>query len=306
VTSTVPPPPSATPTVPPPPEYKEWISQYPGVGSETGPLDDPDGDGWNNLAEYQFQLMAGRESAPTDPASGGQAIPLSPGWNLVSITLDKCWYDSNQTGGEPSSAASEIIDVAGSPPAWDGVFDSIEGEYDLILNQAAGDSTYNPAIPFISTLDWIGPDKGFWIKMNTSGLLILEGRRIEQPGGQYPPLPLNAGTEFSGWTLLPFLPGAAYYTEDQPRNAPAPSDLTGESSHPAVSETLSEALNMSPGTWSQVERIQVIYPPPVGGTAYQRGLPDGFQSLKFLMPGYGLWLKMDPAYPGGYITYQEP
>jgi hypothetical protein len=73
-----------------------------------------------------------------------------------------------------------------------------------------------------------------------------------------------------------------------------------------VSETLGEALNMDEETWDQVERIQVIYPPPTGGVAYRRGLPEGFQSLKFMLPGYGLWLKMDETYPGGYLNYREP
>jgi len=119
-------------------------------------------------------------------------------------------------------------------------------------------------------------------------------------------MPVGGKAEYSGWTLLPFLPGTSFYTVGQGREVPAPSDHTREMGYGSVSETLGEALNMDGGTWDQVDRIQVIFPPPLGGVAYQKGLPDGFQSLKFLMPGYGLWLKMDETYPGGQIIYQEP
>jgi hypothetical protein len=202
--------------------------------------------------------------------------------------------------------AGEFVNVAGSPPAWGDVFNSIDGEYELIFNQADGDSTYNPEMPGISTLDWIGPDKGFWIKMRNPGMLVLEGSRVKAVGGEYPALTIAPGAAYSGWTLLPFLPGTGFYTIGQGRDVPAPSDHHRDLGYATVGETLGEALNMDGETWGQVEQIQVIYPMPLGGVAYQRGLEESFQSLKFMMPGYGLWLKMDETYPGGYLSYREP
>jgi len=320
-----PPPPTATPTprytvtptpyltptprytpTPTPFSYQDWIAQYPGVGSETGERDDPDGDGWNNLAEYRFFVMSGRESDPSDSTSGGQALPLVSGWNLISITVDKCWYDGNQTGGEPFSIVTEYEDVAGSPPNWANVFASLGENYDLILNQSEGDSTYNREMPWISTLDYISPDQGFWIKMNNSDTLVLNGERIKTTGEEYPGLSLHAGDEYAGWSLIGFLPGSCFYTEGDGHEVETPSDFTGETGFASVSETLRAAFNMATAIWEQVERIQVIYPQPVGGVAYQKGLPDSFQSLKFKVTGYGLWIKMEESYAGGNIIYKEP
>ena len=38
----------------PPPPYDAWLGQYPGVGIHVDMLDDPDGDGRNNLQEWAF------------------------------------------------------------------------------------------------------------------------------------------------------------------------------------------------------------------------------------------------------------
>jgi len=78
----------------PPSSYEEWIALFPDVGSHTAQEDDPDNDGWSNIAEYQYWLMTGENTDPGDPASGGQAIELEAGISLIGISADVCYYVS--------------------------------------------------------------------------------------------------------------------------------------------------------------------------------------------------------------------
>lgn len=269
---------------------------------------DNDADGWLNLAEWNAYTMAQSYMDPRDAASGGQLVELEEGWNLISITVNKCWYDSNITGGEPTSMATNYVNVyQDSQKKWhDLVFkDSLGDNYTIVLSQNDGDDSFDRTQPATSTLELISPDEGFWINMLSAGILQLNGERIKASGGYYPAITLHSGSEQSGWTLLPFLPKTCYYVSGNRPNLEATNDLTGEKgTYSTVSQMLQSAFDMDSNTWGAVESIQVLYPPEHGGLrCYGKGLPWQVQSLKFILPGYGSWINMTDTYGGGYIEF---
>lgn len=129
----------------------DWYSGSPDYSLRAGRVDWPD----THLI-YGLELSL-PQTLTFGCAMGSYALPLDPGWNLVSIPLD------------PDN------------PALPDALSSIEGHYDSVWAYDgcdAGDpwKLYNPAAPpFNNDLAQIGPDVPFWIDMTVADTLVVSG-----------------------------------------------------------------------------------------------------------------------------------
>jgi len=278
----------------------------------TGPnglAGDPDEDGWTNLQEYQFYEMAGELSDPTDPASGGQAIPLHKGWNLISYTVNTAWYTGEIA---PSGLLTGVSKVRIEGDSWGNFFSSARFKGSAANMTAAqvrhpnGEWKYYGQFQpdWRNTLDYISPDQGLWINMAAADTLILRGassaagKRITPSGDNYPAISLG-----SGWNLVGILPRTCFYTEGYDHDAAGPSDLAESRGYSDVATTLKAAFNLNSTEFNKIRAIQIMY--SNGVKAYDSTVPARYWSLKFVQPGAGVWIRLNEGQTTT-INYREP
>ena len=135
--------------------------------------------------------------------------------------------------------------------------------------------------------------------MAADDTLILEGARVSSTG-TYPAIDLN-----DGWNLVSILPHTCFYTEGFTHEPANPSDITSYQGYATVELMLKAAFNLSDTDFAKIDSIQIMYSEPYGVRAYDSSVPWFFWSLKFVHPGYGVWIKLKD---GQSITlnYQEP
>ncbi len=269
------------------------LNPFSAMGND-GAEGDPDGDGWTNLAEYRFYQMTGRLVDPKNPNSGGQAIPLHRGWNLISYTVNTCWYDSSL--GTPSNLLAGLNYQQISDGNWSDFYNASRFK-DRVTNFIASMARhpdlawtyfgYNQP-SYQNTLDYKSPDEGLWINMGTEDMLILEGPRVVPAADNYPAVNIRPG-----WNLVGILPQTMFYVEGAHPGDIGPSDRLYERGYPSVNDMIKAAFNLTDGQFARVKGIQILYPAPYGVRAYDSSLPWFFQSLKFVLPGFGVWLKLD-------------
>jgi hypothetical protein len=99
----------------------------------------------------------------------GCPIPLKAGWNLVGCPIEKAYYDTNNPPtGKHVPEGAEWTQV--NAPVAERVFDSIMDDCEMIIGE---EGAYNPALPpAFSSLHFVGPGYGYWIKMKNDGNLI--------------------------------------------------------------------------------------------------------------------------------------
>lgn len=263
---------------------------------DDGAAGDPDGDGWTNLAHYRFYEMTGRLTDPTDPDSGGQAIPVRAGWNLIGYSANRVWYvDSPPTG---LLAGVETERVEGDD--WNNFFtaDRFAGSAGNLgavrVWRGGGWKTFTPGGPaYNNDLDYIAPGEGIWVRMNSDDVLIFEGRRVRPEAGSphsYAQITLEAG-----WNLVGVLPMTRRYNNSPGRstgaNVPGPNDLQYSRSYDNYEQFLRESFGIISAHWPHVETIQMLYPVH-GIQAYHCDVPGWANSLNFVIPGYGAWIRV--------------
>lgn len=95
-------------------------------------------------------------------------ITLSAGWNMVGCPLNEGYYDTDSPPQLNVPTGTSWVKV--EPPAAEYVFGSIKGEYDIIMGAYGA---YDPNLPSeFSSLRFIAPGHGLWIKMNKAAELI--------------------------------------------------------------------------------------------------------------------------------------
>ena len=248
------------------------------VADATG---DNDTDGWINLAEWNAYTMAQSYMDPRNDGSGGQVISLVSGWNLVGYDLDKAWYDSAKSVS-PTTIATTIVDV--NAGGWQSIFgESLEGHYKIKAYHS--DRSFDSNLPAQSDLDYIIPEEGFWLWVEASGDLVLDGKRIDH-SGSYEPIDL-----INGWNLVSFQAKKNYQMAGWPSTlGTSTNDEYGTEILSGVAETLQAAFGLDTDTeWPYVDSISVIYSD--GGRAYKAGFPEVFQSLRFVVAGYSYYIK---------------
>jgi hypothetical protein len=187
------------------------------------------------LAQSQAGLIRTDGSVTVVSAAAGRTISLSTGWNLISYDL---WP---MEAGQPVSEVPLVLQTIGAN------YSLVQG-FDPVL----GGLTYDPELPFFSTLTEMDPYHGYWIKATAPCVLTLSGTEIPDN------TPLSLAT---GWNLISYLPDA--------------------------SQGVEAALASIAGQYSLVQGFD----PVLGGLTYDPELPF-FSTLTQLDPGRGYWIKM--------------
>lgn len=271
---------------------------------------DPDGDGWNNQQEYQFYEMTGELINPTDAASGGQAIPLHRGWNLISYTVNTVWYRGSVA---PTGLLDGVSKVRIEGDSWGEFFSAARfkgSASNMIAAQVKhpnGEWKYygNFQAEYRSSLDYISPGEGLWINMKQADVLILKGnsvasskRVIPDGGNTYPSITLN-----SGWNLVGILPQTRFYQVGWEPDISTPSDLVNSRVYGSVRATLMAAFNFNETEFDKIAAIQVMY--SNGIKAYESSVPERYQSLRYVQPGSGAWIRVKDG-QSTVLKYREP
>ncbi len=270
---------------------------------DNGAAGDPDGDGWSNLAEYRFYQIAGMLVDPQNASSGGQAIPLHTGWNLISYTVNTSWYKDNI----PSGLMEGVTKTQVSSNDWGGFFnssrfkDSLGNFTSSMVRHPGGEWKYYGQFQpeWQNSLDYQSPDQGLWINMAQADTLILEGSRVPC-SSSYPAIGLS-----SGWNLVSILPKTCFYTEGFDHSPESSSDVTVSRGYSSVTNMLKAAFNLSDADFNKIDSIQIMYSAPYGVRAYDSSVPWFFWSLKFVQPGYGAWIKLKDGMSIN-LNYREP
>ena len=208
-------------------------------------------------------------------ASGKYVIPLHAGWNLISFPLKTCFYADGVSGaadgppGEPMLTGTVFQKVAGIGD----VFASIAGKYDVIRSfDSKGAHTFLPDEPTFSTMKYVAGGYGYWIKMKEAANLELIGLKAAAADS----LALH-----SNWNLVGCWHPDVRYTGPAPTVAfPAGTGMT------QVND-IGSVLQAIQGDYAVVRTFDIQ-----GGHTYDPAL-GSFNNLKYLGPGYGMWIKMN-------------
>ena len=311
-TPTSSPTPSPTPTVTPPPaNYEEWIALYPGVGLQTGEQQDPDGDNWSNIAEYQYYVMTGEESGPSDSAQGGQAILLHQGWNLIGVSVDGCHY---LPGHEPSESVKQRIPVSSgnyftiADSDNNGTVDLGDFFYEMGIRDyvdkitawhpdysgGAGNAPVSYEGEPYDSLTYIAGGYGYWLYANTACVWKISGQPRIKGVAESRSVPLCSGANMIGKLF-----SKVHYEEGSEPVTVFGSDETGWTVETNICYYLKSLIYVDGlPAGDKVECMQVfdeVYP---YAHTYFREIPDFLQTLKYVGPGLGLWIVMEKDITG--------
>lgn len=286
-----------------------WWEDYFGLDKHSAQgLDGANGlrsaSGWTNMNHYRFYQMTGRLTDPNKDDEGGQAIPLHQGWNLVSYTVNTAWYKDNAPSTILSGAAKEQI----SGDSWGNFFSSArfrDSASNMIAAQVRhpnGEWKYYGQFQpdWRSSFDYISPDQGLWLNMAKADTLILEGPRVLTSGGNYPAIGLN-----EDWNLVGILPRTCFYVEGKDHDAAGPSDLGSSQAYADIPTMLKAAFNLSDSDFNKIAAIQIMFPMPYGVKTYDSSVPARYQSLHFVQPGAGAWIRLKDG-QSLTLDYREP
>jgi len=153
---------------------------------------------------------------------------MKEGWNLISFP------------------------VIPADPRISEVLASVAGLYSVVMGYDGGGLSYYPSLPDeFNTLRLLDPYHGYWIKMESKGVLVISG----YPATSQTPLALKPG-----WNLVGYL---------TPRALP-----------------VADALASIEGQYDVVLGYEG------GALSFYPDLPDEFNTLAAMRPGYGYWVRM--------------
>jgi hypothetical protein len=208
--------------------------------------------------------------------TGNQEIPLRAGWNLFSFSVNMIFYDSDT----PPVVATLSNATPKKLESLAEVLTTIEGKYDLIRNfDINGAQTFDPNVPsFFNTLHYLAAGYGYWIKMKEicneeECKLTLSGPRAK---------PSDTLTLRQGWNLI-----GCWHTEAPYDATTMPTvDLPSQVSFKKVDD-LKNVFSSINGSYSIVRNFDVN-----GASTFDPNVPSFFNTLHYVGPGYGYWIKM--------------
>ena len=207
-------------------------------------------------------------------------IALQEGWNLISFPVARVWH----VGSAPTIAVPSGVTYVPVTSLND-VLSSISGHYLVIrAYDSEGAKTFDPRIPTIfNDLNYLAGGYGYWIKMDQAGELVLNGPPLD------PEATLSVG---SNWSLLSYWSPSARHTSIDPPVVPFP-EGTGFIK-------VNSILDIFGGL--QGSLLQVRGFDSDGGHVFDSSLPEIFNDLDYMGPGYGYWIKLDPS---GILQYDS-
>jgi len=234
-----------------------------------------------------------------------QEIPLAEGWNLISFQINKCYYETilpsvfipaGVVEENVGSLMAWLLDD-GNSPIRDITDPNKAGDWQRITSfDDGGAHILDKDLPsFINTLKYLSVGYGYWIKMNSPGVLILEG----------PFVPLNTSLELrDGWNLIGYIPLHVSY-----------GDIAQEFVCPYANGEykIEENIYYCPADplpslvfasiFGKFRRI-TSFDNCNGAMIFDTLLPTFINTLHYLGPKYGYWIKIeDPA--GAVLVFPE-
>jgi len=203
--------------------------------------------------------------------TSSQEIILHEGWNLFSFSVNKVYYDSIT---QPSLTTIENVDYVKVNSLNEALL-TIDGKYLNIRNlDENGSKTYNPKLPsVVNTLHYLAVGYGYWIKMSEEAVLQLSGSRVD------PSASLNLT---SGWNLIGCWHTDLQYDSSTPPNINIPDGVQTKK----VS-SLKDIFSSIDSKFSNVRNLDAN-----GSYTYNPSLPSVVNTLHYIGPGYGYWIKM--------------
>ena len=230
----------------------------------------------NNLpidSSYRFVFYAKNTlNELSDPKiiTMNQKIPLIEGWNLFSFSVNKVFYFSENPPDLPFLSNVEYSKVE----SLDDVLQGIQGKYEFIKNfDKNGIQIYDPSVSPIdfNSLKYLAAGYGYWIKMIEPATLFLKGR-LADPSEK---LPLR-----KGWNLIGCWHSHVQHDSEIPFTIDAPKHFVTQ---------FKDIFYSIDGAYEIIRNhdrngVDTFDPSPE--------IPDGFNSLQYISPGYGYWIKM--------------
>lgn len=201
-------------------------------------------------------------------ATDGQAIPLQAGWNLISFGIKNCYH----IGNSPSVPMMDGIQYVQVGAIAD-ILASIAGKVEVVRSfDAQGPHTYVPGLDEFNDLTYMAAGYGYWIRMSEPGELLLEGRRA---------LPTDSLELHTGWNLV------GYWGADARHVGPPPAVPFPAGTAFTPVEGLAESFAAIADNYGIVWSFDAE-----GAHIFDPALPAGVNTMTYLGPGYGFWLRM--------------
>jgi hypothetical protein len=166
------------------------------------------------------------------------------------------------------------------------VLTSIAGQYVVVRSfDATGAHTFDPTIPpFFNDLTYIAGGYGYWINMIGPAQLSLEGPPLDPAV----PLPLH-----DGWNLVGYWRSDVRYKGLVEPTAAFP-DGVGFTSVSSISDILTSIIDL----------VTVVRSfDAEGAHTFDPNIPEFFNDLDYIGPGYGYWVKVTA---GGALDWGNP
>jgi predicted outer membrane repeat protein len=183
-----------------------------GAGTMTAevPLNDVEGNLRPNPAGSNPDIGAYENQLAMQP----RFIVLSPGWNLISLPVGKCFYQGINPPAQPGCVELVNVNQLGRNSLKDW-FSSVLNPGDAWIMISGANSTMERALPDdVNSLDFMSPIYGYWIKIKDN----VESASLSMEG-----LPLSTGCPIplkQGWNLVGCPLTMGYYDEEPHPNIP--------------------------------------------------------------------------------------
>ena len=214
--------------------------------------------------------------------TSNQVITLTGGWNLFSFSVNKVYHDSENppTIATLNNATFEKVDSLAD------VLVSINDKYEIIRNfDINGAQTYDPEVPsFFNTLNYLAAGYGYWIKMKDicdeeECQLTLSGARAN---------PSDKLELRNGWNLIGCWHTHAQYDSATPPSVALPSQVDF-----VKVNDLKEVFDSIDKSYSIVRNFD----DDQGASTFDPNVPSFFNTLHYIGPGYGYWIKITATEP---------
>jgi hypothetical protein len=105
-------------------------------------------------------------TVPGPVATGSEALPLNAGWTLVGYWgNERIWHAAEFDPAWTLRPASATDPAA--LPAFGELWGSLSGDYSRVVSfDGTGAHAWSPAQPGFSTMRYLAPGQGYWIRMN--------------------------------------------------------------------------------------------------------------------------------------------
>ncbi len=230
-----------------------------------------------------------------------QAIYLPAGWSLISFQVAKCYYqkeqpnlymieqiiDQNMADFEKKESMMHWLNDNENSPIRDSEDPNIAGDWQRVVSfDEQGAHLLDRNLPdYINNLHYITFGYGYWVKMNSPGELIINGK--------FPPS--DTGLKLrTGWSLMGYIPGDVCYTEiGTPKEdiCPYKNGIYPDDENIRLCRVDPLINTVFESIYGKFRRI-ISFDECKGAMLYDTELPDFANTLYYLGPKYGYWIKM--------------